>query len=124
FVCVLGLLFLVVATATNLHAQSATTGALTGTVTDPSGASIAGASVTATNLGTGQTRDTTTDSGGSYKLSLLPPGNYSVKFSASGFKTSEVPSITVNVTETPVLNRQLEIGAQTQQVTVESEVET
>jgi len=124
FVCVLGFLFLVVATATNLHAQSATTGALTGTVTDPSGASIAGASVTATNLGTGQTRDTTTDSGGLYKLSLLPPGNYSVKFSASGFKTSEVPSITVNVTETPVLNRQLEIGAQTQQVTVESEVET
>jgi Carboxypeptidase regulatory-like domain/TonB-dependent Receptor Plug Domain len=104
--------------------QSATTGALQGTVTDPSGAVITGATVTATNLATGQSRDTTTDSSGSYKLSLLPPGNYSVKFSASGFKTVEVPSITVNVTETPVLNRSLEIGAQTQEVTVESTVET
>ncbi|MGD1213030.1 MAG: TonB-dependent receptor [Candidatus Acidiferrales bacterium] len=101
-------------------AQSASTGALTGTVTDPSGAVISGARVTATNLATGQSRDTTTDASGSYKLSLLPPGNYSVKFSASGFKTAEVPSVTVNVTETAVVNRSLEIGSQAQQVTVEA----
>jgi outer membrane receptor protein involved in Fe transport len=99
-------------------AQSASTGALTGTVTDPSGGSIANATVTATSLGTGQSRTTTTDASGSYKLSLLPPGDYSVKISASGFKTAEVPSITVNVTETPTLNRSLEIGATTQSVTV------
>jgi hypothetical protein len=105
-------------------AQSASTGALTGAVTDPSGAVISGATVTATSLGTGQSRDTTTDSSGSYKFSSLPPGNYSVKFSSAGFKTVEVPSITVNVTETPVLNRTLEIGAQTSEVTVESTVET
>jgi hypothetical protein len=101
-------------------AQSATTGALTGTVTDPSGAVVSGAAVTATNVGTGQERTTTTDASGSFKLSLLPPGNYRVKFSASGFKTSEVPSITVNVTETVLLNHSLEIGAQTQEVTVSS----
>jgi hypothetical protein len=104
-------------------AQSATTGGLTGTVTDPSGGVISGATVTATNLGTGQVRTSTTDANGSYKFSLLPPGNYSVSISASGFKTSEIASVTVNVTETPVLNRSLEVGAQSQQVTVESTAE-
>ncbi len=101
-------------------AQSASTGALAGTVTDPSGAVIAGASVTATSLATGQSRTATTDANGLYKFSLLPPGNYSVNFSAKGFKTIEVPSTTVNVTETVELDRSLEIGAQTQEVTVSS----
>ena len=105
-------------------AQTSGTGALTGTVTDPSGAVISGAAVTATNKGTGQARTETTDSSGVYKFSLLPAGAYSVKFAAPGFKTSEVPSVAVNVTETPVLNEKLEIGAQTSEVTVEATVET
>jgi hypothetical protein len=105
-------------------AQSASTGALSGTVTDPSGGTIAGATITATNLATGQSRTVTTDTSGVYKVSLLPPGNYSVRFSASGFKTIEVPSVTVNVTETHLLDHALEVGAQSQQVTVESNVET
>jgi outer membrane receptor protein involved in Fe transport len=122
-ICALAVLLLMFAGASSLQAQSASTGALAGLVTDPSGGSIAGATVTATSLGTGQSRSTTTESDGSYKISLLPPGNYSVKFSASGFKTSEVLSITVDITETPVLNRSLEIGAQTQSVTVEAAAE-
>ena len=121
-ICLLSLLLLLCASIA--PAQTSTTGALTGTVTDPSAAVIAGAAVTATNIGTGQERTTTTDAGGTYKFSLLPPGNYRVRFSASGFKTAEVASVTINVTETPVLNRALEVGAQTQQVTVESTVET
>jgi hypothetical protein len=104
-------------------AQSATTGALTGTVTDPSGAVISGATVTATNIGTGQERTAATDATGAFKFSLLPPGNYSVKFAASGFKTSEVPSVTVNATETAVLNQSLSVGAQAEQITVESTAE-
>ncbi len=105
-------------------AQSASTGALSGTVTDPSGGVIVGATVTATSLATGQARSVTTDASGVYKISLLPPGNYSVKFSANGFKTVEVPSVTVNVTETHLLDHALEVGSSTQQVTVESTVET
>jgi hypothetical protein len=101
-------------------AQTGSTGALAGTITDPSGAVIVGAAVTATSIGTGAERSTTTDANGAYKLSLLSPGNYRVKFSAPGFKTSEVSSITVNVTETATVNRALEIGAQTEQITVES----
>ena len=104
--------------------QSGTTGGLTGTVTDPSGGVIVGATVTATSLATGQSRTVTTDSSGTYKFSLLQAGNYSLKFTASGFKTADVPSVTVNITETPVLNQKLEVGAQSEQVTVESTAET
>ena len=125
FACAISLCFLALFISVSpTLAQSASTGALQGTVTDPSGGVISGATVTATNLATGQLRSATTDGNGSYRFSLLPPGNYDVKFSASGFKTAEVPSVTVNVTETPVLNRSLEIGAQTQQITVESTAET
>ena len=101
-------------------AQSASTGALAGTVTDPSGAVLVGANVAATNTGTGAARSTTTDANGAYKLSLLPPGEYRVKFSAQGFKTAEVSSVTVNVTETATVNHGLELGTQAEQITVES----
>jgi hypothetical protein len=105
-------------------AQTASTGALTGTVTDPSGGVIVGATVELTSRATGQGRTTTSDSAGTYIFSLLQPGNYSVKVSAVGFKTAQVDSVTVSVAETPVLNQKLEVGAQTEQVTVESTTET
>jgi len=107
-----------------LMAQTAETGALTGTVTDSTGAVISGATVTITSTATGQTRSTTTGADGSYKFSLLPPGSYSVKFSASNFKTVDVPSVTLNVTETAVLNRKMEVGGQSISVTVEANTET
>src|SRR5579883_2428260 len=103
--------------------QSAGTGALTGTVTDPTGAVIANATVTITNRGTNQTRSTTTGADGSFRFALLPPGAYSVKFSATGFKVSEVPNVQINVTETPVVDQKLEVGTQSEQVTVEAGAE-
>ena len=106
-----------------IFAQSAGTGAFTGTLTDPSGASVPNAAVTLTNLDTNQTRTATTSADGNYKFSLLPPGRYRVRFGATGFKTAEVTSVTINVTETPVLDQRLEIGSQTEQVTVEAQTE-
>ena len=103
-----------------LGAQSAGTGALAGTLTDPSGAAIPNVAVTLTSLDTNQTRNTVTTTEGIYKFSLLPPGAYRVKFSAAGFKTAEVSSVNINVTETPVLDQTLQIGSQTEQVTVEA----
>ncbi|MGP0073644.1 MAG: carboxypeptidase regulatory-like domain-containing protein [Bryobacteraceae bacterium] len=108
----------------SLMAQSAGTSALAGTVTDPSGAAIPNATVTITSNDTGLTRTTTTGSDGSYKFTLLPPGNYRASFSAGGFKTAEVASVTLNVTETPELNRTLQVGAAAEQVTVEAAGET
>jgi hypothetical protein len=107
----------------SLMAQSAGTSALAGTVTDPSGAAIPNATVTITNNATGQSRTTTTGADGTYRFTLLPPGNYKVAFSANGFKTSEVASATLNVTETEGLDRTLEVGAATEQVTVEAAAE-
>ena len=104
-------------------AQTAGTGALTGTVADSTGAVVPNATVTATGEN-GQVRTATTGPDGVYKFNLLPPGNYRVRFEAAGFNAVEVPSATVNVTETEVLNRTLSVGAQTQEVTVQADVET
>jgi Carboxypeptidase regulatory-like domain len=106
-----------------LMGQTAGTGALTGAITDSSGAVVPNAIVSATSLDTGQTRTATTGADGTYKFSLLPPGNYRVRIEAGGFKQVEIPSVTVTVTETAVLDRALEVGAQTQTVTVEADVE-
>ncbi len=72
----------------------------------------------------GRLRTATTSSSGAYQISLLPPGNYSVRFDAKGFKSLDVPSITVNVTETPELDRKLEVGSSSEKVTVEATTET
>jgi hypothetical protein len=114
---------LIVVCVPAILAQTASTGALSGTVTDPSGALIPNVTVTLTSADTGQVRNTTTGADGTYKFGLLAPGNYKVKFSAAGFKPVELPGIVVQVTESPVLNRALEVGAQTEQVTVEANVE-
>ncbi|HWE53034.1 MAG TPA: carboxypeptidase-like regulatory domain-containing protein [Bryobacteraceae bacterium] len=100
--------------------QTAGTGALTVTATDPGGGVIPGASVTLTNPATGQTRSETTSTNGSYTFTLLPPGNYNVKITAKGFNTVDVPAVAVNVTETHVLNQTLAVGSQEQQVTIEA----
>lgn len=107
-----------------LLAQSAGTAGLTGTVTDPSGAAVPNVTVTLTSNDTNQVRTETTGSNGQYKFTLLPPGSYRVRFAANGFKTAEITAVTMNVTESPTLNRTLEVGAQTESVTVEASAET
>ena len=102
------------AMGTSVMAQTAGTGALEGSVTDSSGAVVANVTVRATSTDTGQVRTAKTGPDGTYKFNLLPPGNYSVKFEAAGFSAVEVPSATINVTETNVLNQALAVGTQTQ----------
>jgi len=104
--------------------QTAGTGAIAGTVTDPSGRSVPNATVTATSNETGQERTATTGTAGDFKFSLLTPGNYKLKFSASGFKTATVGPVTVNVTETSTANQALEVGSVNESVTVEANVQT
>ena len=78
---VIGVLFLFVSLIgfQSLNAQSSGTGALTGTIKDPSGAVVPSASVTLTSADTGAVRTTMTAADGTYRFSLLPPGNYRVK---------------------------------------------
>jgi Carboxypeptidase regulatory-like domain len=108
----------------SLMAQSAGTSALSGIVTDPSGAAIPNVTVTITSNETAQTRSTTTGADGVYKFSLLPPGSYKIRFTATGFKTAEVGAVNLAVTESSTLDRTLEVGAQSEQVTVEASAET
>ena len=116
------LLFSLLGLATLALAQSAGAGALTGTVSDPSAAVIANVTVTVTvtDNDTGQTR---TRSDGVHTVTLFPPGSNRVTFSANGFKTAQVDAVRINVTETPVLDRRLEVGSQTEQVTVQANAE-
>jgi hypothetical protein len=120
----LALTLLLVLFVPALLAQSAGTSAVAGTVTDPSGAAIPNVTVTITNNGTGQSRTATTGTDGSYRFNLLQPGDYKASFAAAGFKTGEVASVTLNVTETAQLDRALEVGTQSEQVTVEAAAET
>jgi hypothetical protein len=115
---------LVLVAVAPLTAQTASTGALTGTVMDPTGAIVPRATITITNTATNQTRTATTGNDGGYRFGLLEPGSYRVRISATGFKTADLSNITINVTETPVLDQRLEVGSQTEQITVEAATET
>src|SRR5712691_4712481 len=73
-----------------VQAQTASTSAITGTITDLTNGAVPNATVTATNTDNGQSRSVTTAVDGTYNFGLLPPGTYRVTITASGFKTEEV----------------------------------
>src|SRR4029078_12850920 len=74
-----------------------TTGQIAGTVTDPNGAVVAGATVKATNTATNYSTETPTGSDGIYGFQLLPPGRYRIEITSSGFATNTVEA-DVNIT--------------------------
>jgi hypothetical protein len=110
--------------ASSLLAQSGSTAALTGRVTDPTGAVLPGVTVTATSIATNQSRTVLAAEDGVYRIPLLEPGAYRVRFTQPGFKTAEVMSVTLTVTETVALDQTLQVGAPTEEVTVEAVAET
>lgn len=92
-----------------------------GVVTDPSGAVIPGAQLTATNVGTGVSTTTKSGNDGSFEiLHLLAPGSYRVTIAAPGFKNFETTGIQLDVSQIYVLSAHMEVGAVTQQVVVEA----
>ena len=94
---------------------------LNGTITDPSGAAIAGAKVTATNTATGFTRGTTTTDTGLFSFPALPVGNYDVSVEAQGFKTAKRAGMALAIGAVATLDARLEIGTATETVDVSSE---
>ncbi|MFL6257483.1 MAG: carboxypeptidase regulatory-like domain-containing protein [Pyrinomonadaceae bacterium] len=85
-------LLLIAACALTAAAQS-NKGTITGTVTDPQGAVVKGAKVTATNVATGEAREATTGDEGTYSMPALDPGIYRVTVDASGFSQSIVEEV-------------------------------
>jgi hypothetical protein len=95
-------------------------GGILGTVTDPSGAVIGGASVTLTNEGTSASLSTTVGSDGGYKFTPVRIGSYRLTASSQGFQTTEQRNIAVNVGAAVVVNFVLKPGQVTETVQVES----
>jgi hypothetical protein len=105
-------------TAVSLYGQGSAT--IFGTVTDPTGAAVAGANITATNSATGVARQTTSGSDGNYVISQLPIGAWSFAAEASGFKRF-VQSIQLQVDENRRVNAQLQVGGISESVTVQAD---
>ncbi|HYL83282.1 MAG TPA: TonB-dependent receptor [Candidatus Angelobacter sp.] len=97
---------------------SSSTGAIRGTVVDPSGAAVSGAKVALTNTNTGSTQETSTQSEGSYNFPFLTPGEYSIAVEFKGFQRAVAKGIVVEVTKITVANIALEIGSVTNEVMV------
>jgi outer membrane receptor protein involved in Fe transport len=93
-----------------IMAQSVVTGAINGTVTDPSGAVIAAATVTLTSPATGESLTAETNASGGYNFGLVKPGTYTLTISKSGFKTT-TESVQVDLGNTLVFNARLELGS-------------
>ncbi|MGH9582335.1 MAG: TonB-dependent receptor domain-containing protein [Bryobacteraceae bacterium] len=100
-----------------LRAQTAT-GQINGTVTDQTGADVAGASVTLTNQATKVVERTPTNSNGYFVFINVQPGQYALDVTAKGFKSAEVPAFDIAVNQTMTQNLTLQLGAVTQTVEV------
>ena len=111
--------FLLIATANFSSAQS--TGSLQGTVTDASGAVLAGADISVTNAGTGQKLALKTNDSGAYLAALLQPGAYAVEVKAPGLQTTQVNNVTVAVGSTTRQDFTLQVAAGTQRVEIQGE---
>lgn len=97
-----------------------TLGTINGTVVDPSGAALPGASVTVTNPATNYVARTTTQSTGFYQIFNLPIGTYVVKVSLTGFQTAELPNIPVQEARATTANVSLKVGSTSTSIIVNS----
>jgi hypothetical protein len=95
---------------------------LTGTVTDPSGAEVPNAKVTVIDTAKGIERSVTTDEHGFYRLSGLAPATYKLNVEHAGFQTEVVPSLSLTVGQTFVLDFHLKLAGVSGQVEVSSEI--
>jgi len=100
------------------RAQLGGTGAISGTVQDPTGAVVAKATVTATNTDTNVPTTRTTTGAGDFNITPLIPGNYTVTVTATGFEGYKQESITVNALETVGLEIKMTVGSATETVTI------
>ncbi len=112
--CLLGLAQL------QLRAQTIT-GTITGTVLDPSGASVARAEVTLTQTTTGATRNVTTNEQGDFVAGSLQPGSYTIAVTAAGFKSLQQTGLVLSSAETLAVGRiVLSLGTASEQITVQA----
>src|SRR5581483_11454758 len=110
-------MLLAVLCAVGASAQT-NTSAIAGVITDESGGAVPSATVTVTDVGTGQVRTTTASASGEYVVPQLPPGRYDVKADAKGFQSGLASSVTLQIAQRARLDFTLKVGALSQQVEV------
>ncbi|MDP9038707.1 MAG: carboxypeptidase regulatory-like domain-containing protein [Acidobacteriota bacterium] len=94
------------------------TGTISGSVVDPTGAVVAGATVTATNLGTNLTGTVQSNASGLFTIPNLQAGNYRVAITAPGFSSLVISDLTLDVGEQQAVNFSLKIGSATEKIEV------
>src|SRR6266566_235946 len=115
--CSVGVLLL----ATVLSAQVLSNGAFLGTVKDPSGASVPGASVRISRVGTELQRQTTTDAEGNYQLLDIPIGDYRFEFERQGFRKVVQTGISISAGQSLRLDVTLQLGSVAETLTVDAQ---
>lgn len=113
----LALVILIAALPKSAHSQSATTGLITGVVSDPTGAVVPAAAVSLQENGTNVALSTVTDSAGRYSFPAVNPGAYTLRVTAKGFAT-EIASVRVEVLKSLTVNLTLKMGESNQTVEV------
>jgi len=117
--------FLILAVlSVSLSGLAQETSSLRGAVSDPSGAAVAGATLTLLNSLTGLTRTTQSAADGGYQFVQIPPGTYTLTTTAKGFKSGNVTGIPLLVNTPATVDVLLQVGTQTEQVTVNAEAVT
>ena len=96
-------------------------GDLKGTVTDPSGAVVTNATVTATDVAKGIKHTVATDNNGQYRLTGLPPASYSVSVSKSGFQPEVAKNVVVNIGQTSTVDFPMKVSQVSEQIEVTTE---
>ncbi len=104
-------ILVIVISATFGYAQVTSTGSLSGTVTDPQGAVVPGASVVVKNVASGQEFTTETNSEGAFNVPSLKEGEYTATITKQGFKQAVVTAIKINVSQPSSITVPLEVGA-------------
>jgi hypothetical protein len=114
----LGLMMLLAAMMCVAASAQETTGTITGTTTDQTGAVLPGVSVTIRNIDTGVTRSVVTNQAGAYTASLLPIGAYEVSFELQGFQSVTLKNITLHVNDRLQLDGRMTVGGVAESVDV------
>ena len=117
---IVGLVFLLATTVAQVAFGQGITGSITGTVTDSTGATVAGATVTVRKVDTNATHIATTSNAGSYRVPELPPGNYSVTVEKAGFQISQQDKINLAIDQVAQIDVKLNVGSDVQTVSVSS----
>lgn len=115
------LVYFCLLTAGGLPLRAQVSAALSGTVTDPSGALVQGATVTVKDIDTGATRSAITDGSGHYQASALPVGQYEIRAGKPGFTTVLRTGIRLVVGQNATVDLRLQVGDTNQQVTVNAD---